>query len=119
MSLRSLVLSSSRSTLILAPNSLVGFDLLILITPPIVFLPKSVPCGPRSTSTDSRSKRSRSTPELEAAKTPSITTPTVVSNVFSKSVLFWLGASIQFFILVLFFIFVESKSPITTSGFFP
>ena len=85
MSLRSLVLSSSRSTLILAPNSLVGFDLLILITPPIVFLPKSVPCGPRSTSTDSRSKRSRSTPELEAAKTPSITTPTVVSNVFSKS----------------------------------
>ena len=85
INLTSLVLSSSRSVLNLTPNSLVGFDLLIEITPPIVFLPNSVPWGPRSISTDSKSNKSKSVPEFDAANTPSITVPTVGSKVFSKS----------------------------------
>ena len=85
ISLTSLVLSSSRSVLNLTPNSLVGLVLLIEITPPIVFLPNNVPWGPRRISTDSKSNKSKSVPEFDAAKTPSITVPTVGSNVFSKS----------------------------------
>jgi len=69
----------------LIPNSLVGLVRLMLITPPTVLRPNSVPWGPRSTSTDSISKRSTLAPAVEARKTPSMDTPTVGSKVFSRS----------------------------------
>ena len=42
----------------------VGFRLMTLTAPPIVFFPNSVPWGPRSTSTRSRSRRSSAAPWL-------------------------------------------------------
>ena len=61
------------------PHSPVGLVRVTLITPPIVFRPNSVPCGPRSTSTDSTSNMSKTAPELLAMNTPSTATPTVGS----------------------------------------
>ena len=48
---------------------------IIFKIPPVVFLPKSVPCGPRRTSIRSISKLSKSTPLDVPKNIPSITTP--------------------------------------------
>jgi hypothetical protein len=50
------------------------------MAPPRLFLPNSVPCGPRSTSTRSRSIRSMDEPVSVPWYTSSMYTPTVGSN---------------------------------------
>ena len=67
------------------PNSPVGFDLITLITPPLVFLPKSVPCGPRRISILSKSKFSIICPEFVPIATPSSSTRILGSNDLSDS----------------------------------
>jgi hypothetical protein len=57
----------------------------MLMTPAVVFLPNRVPCGPRRTSTRSRSKLLASCIVLVPMNTPSSITPTAGSKDFSMS----------------------------------
>ena len=67
------------------PNSRVGEVRRTFITPPVVFLPKKIPCGPRLTSICSTSKASINCPVLVPRTIPSIITPTGGFCVFSTS----------------------------------
>ena len=69
----------------LPPNSPVGLVLITLITPPLVFLPNSVPWGPLRISILSRSKFSITWPELVPIATPSNSTRIFGSNDLSDS----------------------------------
>ncbi|MNV73231.1 hypothetical protein D3C71_1663690 [compost metagenome] len=60
----------------LPPKTPVGCRVTRLTAPPMVFLPYSVPCGPRSTSMRSRSTVSKAAPVDLAIGTPSIYMPT-------------------------------------------
>ena len=57
----------------------------MLINPPMVLRPNSVPWGPRSTSALARSILRSSEPALAPMKIPSATTPTAGSKFFSTS----------------------------------
>ena len=73
-------LSPATSTLELASSaSKLGFLVTKAITPAEEFLPNSVPCGPRSTSTRSRSPRSLKNDPCWANTTPSMTVDTLGS----------------------------------------
>ena len=67
------------------PNSPVGRLVRTFSEPPMVFLPNSVPCGPRRISIDSKSKKSISEPMLRPMNTPSTITPTAGSKLDSTS----------------------------------
>ena len=62
----------------------VGRADVMLTTPAVAFLPNSVPCGPRSTSTRSTSNRSERPDPLGPVTTPSMTTLTLVSTPLTK-----------------------------------
>ena len=63
----------------------VGVSVVMLMAPPMLFLPNSVPCGPRSTSTRWMSVSSRLVPNVRARYTPSTYSPTAGSVVRRKS----------------------------------
>src|SRR6185437_14966689 len=66
-------------------RSLPGVCVTMLIAPPMVLRPKSVPCGPFSTSMRSTSSRFWFAPMVRARNTPSRYTPTPGSRLKAKS----------------------------------